>query len=153
MSKKDNFRLQPILNYKTGLVDNLETEFAQLKNIQQNEERALAHLESVERGHADSLKEQQQSETIDPRTIELHQKYLQFLQNHVNRQRVQVAEAQSNAETKRQELVTMMQDQKTLEKLKEKHVAHATLERNRKEGRVVDDLVTTRYTRGRYSHA
>lgn len=153
MSRKDNFRLQPILNYKTGLVDNLETEFAQLRNIEKNEEETLLHLESVERDHAASLAEQQRSKTINPHTIGLHQKYLQYLQNHVDRQMVRVAEAKNNTENKRQELVKMMQDQKTLEKLKEKHVTRTNIEINRKEGRILDDLVTTRYTREGYSHA
>jgi len=152
MSKKDNFRLQPILNYKTGLVDNLETEFAQLRNIEKTEEDALTHLRRIEKEHANSLKEQQQSQTINPHAISLHQKYLQFLQNHVDRQKIRVAEAKNNAEQKRQELIMMMQDQKTLEKLKEKHITRTTLERNRKENSTVDDLVTTRYTRERYSH-
>lgn len=153
MSKKDSFRLQSILNYKTGLVDNLETELAQLRHIEKTEEETLTHLEQVEKDHAASLTEKQQSKMINPHTINLHQKYLQFLQNHVDRQKVRVAEAKDNTKEKRQELIKIMQAQKTLEKLKEKHLIRTNIEHNRKESRMVDNLVTTRYARKRYSHA
>ncbi len=153
MGQKKNFRLQSVLNYKTGLVDNLETEFAQLRAIQKSEEEALRHLEEMVQSHSDSLQRQQEEGTLNCQTIELHQKYLRFLHNHVNRQRVRVAEAATHVEKKREELVQMMQEQKTLEKLKDKHVTRELLELNRREARIVDDLVTTRYARERYSHA
>ena len=56
-------------------------------------------------------------------------------------------------EAKREELVKTMQDQKTLEKLKNRHRARELTELNRREARVVDDLVITRYAREGYSHA
>ena len=153
MSKKNSFRLQPVLNYKTSLVDNLETEFAQLRALQKNEEEALAHLEEMVLAQTASLKHQQETGVINCTTIELHQKYLQFLHNHVERQKVRVAEARMQVEAKREELVKTMQDQKTLEKLKDRHRARELTELNRREARVVDDLVITRYAREGYSHA
>ncbi len=153
MSQQKNFRLQSVLNYKTGLVDNLETAFAQLRAIQKSEEDALRHLEEMVQAHSESLHRQQGESALNCQTIELHQKYLRFLHNHVNRQKVRAAEATTLAEQKREELVQMMQEQKTLEKLKDKHVTRELLELNRREARIVDDLVTTRYARKGYSHA
>ncbi len=153
MSKKNSFRLQSVLNYKTGLVDNLETEFARLRALQKNEEEALAHLEEMVQTQTASLKHQQETGVLNCNTIELHQKYLHFLRNHVERQKVRVAEAKMQAEAKREELVKTMQDQKTLEKLKDRHLARELVELNRREARTVDDLVITRYAREGYSHA
>lgn len=153
MSQKNNFRLQTVLNYKTGLVDNLETEFAQLRAIQKAEEDALRHLEEMVADHSESLHRQQAEGTLNCQTIELHQKYLVFLNHHTNRQKVRVAEASKHLEQKRDELVQSMQEQKTLEKLKTKHNSREALEANRREARIVDDLVTTRYARKGYSHA
>ncbi len=153
MSKKASFRLQSVLNYKSSLVDNLETEFAQLRALRKSEEEALAHLEGIVQTHTASLQKQQKNGALNCQTIELHQKYLKFLGNHVARQKVQVAEAKAHVETKREVLVKTMQDQKTLEKLKDHHVSRELLAENRRESRVVDDLVTTRYARKGYSHA
>jgi|GEM_PF-1757276 len=153
MSKQNSFRLQSVLNYKTSMVDNLETEFAELRAAQKNEEEALAHLEAMVQEHTVSLQRQQENSTLNCQTIELHQKYLHFLHNHVARQKLRVAEAARQVEAKREELVKMMQEQKTLEKLKDHHVARERIALNRRESRVVDDLVTTRYAREGYSHA
>ncbi len=153
MSKQNSFRLQSVLNYKSSLVDSLETEFAQLRALQKSEEDALAHLETMVQDHTASLQRQQKNGVLDCQTIELHQKYLHFLHAHVERQKIRVAETRAQVETKREELVKTMQEQKTLEKLKDRHVARELIELNRREGRIVDDLVTTRYAREGYSHA
>jgi len=152
MSKRNNFRLESVLNYKTSMVDNLEAEFTHLKAIQKSEEEALHHLETIVSQHTASLKREQEQGLLNCQTIELHQRYLRFLSNHVDRQKIQAVSARMNAENKREELIKMMQDQKTLEKLREKHLTKEALALNRQESRVVDDLVTTRYAREGYSH-
>jgi flagellar export protein FliJ len=54
---------------------------------------------------------------------------------------------------KREELVETMQDQKALERLREHHQAQVRKEVERKESRIVDDLVTGRYVRRGDHHA
>lgn len=146
MKKKNAFRLQPVLNYKVNLVDTLEVEFARLKQIQLEETSRLNQLEQTKAAEMDALRLQQNGQ-LDCHSIQLHQQYLQALDQVIHRQTHRVETAKQNTEIKREELVKTVQDQKTLEKLKEKHTHQQQLELSRREARVLDDLVTTRYKR------
>jgi len=146
MKQKNTFRLQPVLNYKANLVDSLEVEFARLKQIQREETNRLNQLEQTRAAEMDALRLQQNGR-LNCHSIQLHQQYLQALDEVINRQSHRVEKAKQNTEHKREELVETVQDQKTLEKLKQKHAHKQQLELSRREARVLDDLVTTRYKR------
>jgi flagellar export protein FliJ len=146
MKQKDNFRLQPVLNLKTSMVDTLEVEFARLKQIQLEETRRLKQLEQTKESEMDTLRSQQNGR-LNCHAIQMHQQYLQALDQVIHQQNHRVETAKHKTEHKREELVKTVQDQKTLEKLKEQHTQKQQLELSRKEARVIDDLVVSRYKR------
>jgi flagellar export protein FliJ len=148
MANKTSFRLQPVLNYKSNLVDALEVEFSHLKQVHRQEANVLQQLQETKNQGMDALRRQQQG-ALDCETIRLHQQYLQALDTQVTQQTGRVEEAKGQANDKREELVKTMQDQKTLEKLRERHQVKQQRELLRREARVVDDLVVTRYKRER----
>ena len=150
MADRD-FRLQPVLNYKSSVVEALEMEFARLKLKHLEEQQVLNSLQQREQQHIDSLRQQQQRGQLDCDLIQLHQQYLRSLTDHVVAQAARVNEAAQQAETKREELVKTMQDRKMLEKLRERYRTRQAQELLRRETRAVDEIVTTRYVRERLS--
>jgi flagellar export protein FliJ len=149
MSDKNGFRLQPVLNVKSSLVDALEVEFARLKALHQDEMDILLALQQAEGREMEALRRQQQKDLLNCEEICHHQQYLASLAEYKAQQAERVKEAKLRMETKREELVTTMQDQKVLEKLREHHQAGQTRDRQRREARTVDELVTARYRHGR----
>ncbi len=150
MADRD-FRLQPVLNYKSSVVEALEMEFARLKLRHLEEQQVLNGLQQRQEQHMDSLRQQQQQGRLDCDLIQLHQQYLRSLTDHVVAQAARVHEVAQQAETKREELVKTMQDRKVLERLRERFRARQAQELLRRETRAVDEIVTTRYVRERSS--
>ncbi|NJN92625.1 MAG: flagellar export protein FliJ [Anaerolineales bacterium] len=149
MRDTNTFRLQSILDLKTNVVDNLETEFAHLRQAHQREETKLEALHNSRTQEIEALHRQQQNGPLDCDAIQVHQQYLQALADQAVRQAVRVREAARQADAKREELVKTMQDQKTLEKLRERHDTKQYQILLRREAGIIDDLVTTRYARER----
>lgn len=149
MPKTEEFRLQSILNLKVSLVDNLEVELAHLRLAYQQETEQLDTLQHRTTNEMEALSQQQQAGLLDCKDIQLRQQYLQRLVESIVQQTLRVRQAEQQMETKREELVKMMQDQKTLEKLREHHEAKQRQFLSRREASMVDDIVTTRYARER----
>ena len=145
MAKQPQFHLQPILNYKAGMVDTLEVQFARLKNSHKNEVDTLQKLDQVKQQGEQALNQRQQEGELDCQAIQLHQQYLRSLEQNLAQQSARVATSKSQLETKRTELIKTMQDQETLAKLREQEQAEHQKEMLRHEARTVDDLVITRH--------
>lgn len=152
MAQQNKFRLQSILNFKSSIVDSIEVEFAHLKLAYQHELSILHNLQETTQRQAETLQERQQQLSLDCQTIEQHQKYLQFLHLNITQQTERVAVAKDRMDAKRDELVKMIQDKKTLENLRQQHIARETEDMLKRENRIIDDLVTTRYAREGLSH-
>lgn len=148
MPHKDSFRLEPILNLKASMVDNLEIEFANLKKSHQNELNNLQRLERIKDQHLNDLHSQQHG-TLDCQSIQLRQQYLRALDAQMIRQRFRVEEVRRQIEIKRDELVKTMQDRKSLEKLREHFQTNLHQDLRRREVRAVDDIVISKYGRER----
>jgi flagellar protein FliJ len=153
MAETNDFRLQSVLNFKSSLVENLETEFSQLKIIHTHATDVLGNLERAAQRQSDILLREQQQGLLNCQAIHLHQKYLDYLNDNVAQQKIRVEEARRRLETKRLELVETMKDKKTLENLRDRHQTRVLRDRNRQEAKTVDELVITRYVREGYSHA
>jgi flagellar export protein FliJ len=148
MLPNTSFRLQPVLNVASGKVDMLEVEFAQLKLAHKDETEILTRLESSRREEMEKLQREQRGK-INCQSVLLRQQFLDVLDNQVARQQVRVDQALSQVNSKRDELVEGMKSQKTLEKLKSNHQSQQALDMRRRESRIIDDIVTTRYARER----
>jgi len=146
MLQKNDFRLQPVLNYTASIVDTLELEFARLKLAHNSEVELLNRLELAKNQEMDSLHTQQQG-VLDCESILLHQQYLQVLDAQVKRQQDRVKQAEAKVNAKRLELVEHIKNQKTLEKLRDNHAASRQQDQRRREAGAIDDMVNTRYAR------
>lgn len=147
MAKQINFRLQPILNMKENLVDQLEVAFAKSRMAHQQAVARLEHLQQLKRQTQITLQQQQQG-LLNQESIQHHLRYLQHLESCLLDQTAQVALAEEAMEAQRTELVKMMRDKQTLETLRDHHQARQLKAINQKEAKAVDDLVTSRYGYG-----
>ena len=148
MPRKNNFRLQPVLNFKTDLADALETEFARLKLAHQYEVSTLLRLQAIANETIDQLGRQQQQGQLNCEAIQRQQRHLQALKTHIVQQGARVKDAEQRLALKRAELVKTIQDKQTLQKLQDRHLAQQHLTNRRREARFVDDIVISRYGRG-----
>ncbi|HMQ52397.1 MAG TPA: flagellar export protein FliJ [Anaerolineae bacterium] len=148
MLNPNNFRLQSVLDLKSSMVDNLEIEFASLKTSHNQEVARLDQLEQDKDRQLDQLARQQQGQ-IDCQSIQLHHQFLSGLDRQLNQQAERVETARQQMEGKRQELVDTMQDQKSLEKLRDRHQDQVRRDQQRRETRTTDDLVIAKYGRER----
>lgn len=153
MKANNEFRLQSVLNLKASTVDMLEVEFARLKGDHERETRMLQALRVAEQQEMEALSEQQ-SGKLDCEDIKMRQRYLKLLQEDVIEQALRAEVAKLQMESKREELLETLKEYKTIQKLRERHVAEQAKEMGRREARMVDDLVSTRYVReGRKDYA
>lgn len=149
MFNKKGFPLQSILKFKSSAVDTLEVEFGQLKIAHQNQVDALQNLQQVKNQEMDVLQQLQQNGALDCQAIQWQQQHLQVIQTQMVQQTARLEEAQLQLEVKRQELVETIQDQKTLENLRDRYQANQSQELRRREANTIDDIVITRYGRER----
>ena len=147
MAKQIDFRLQPILNMKANLVDQLEVAFAKSRLAHQQAVAKLNHLQQLKSQTQFALQQQQQG-LLNQESIQHHLRYLQHLETCLFDQTTQVSQAEAAMEERRAELVKMMRDKQTLETLRNHHQTRQLKAINQKEAKAVDDLVTSRYGYG-----
>ena len=153
MKGNNEFRLQSVLNLKASTVDMLEVEFARLKSDHEREARMLLALKVAEQHEMESLSEHQCGR-LDCEDIKARQRYLKLLHEDVVDQAMRTEVAKLQMESKREELLETLKEYKTIQKLRERHVALQAKEMGRREARVIDDLVSARYVReGRKDYA
>ena len=149
MFNKKGFPLQSILKFKSSAVDTLEAEFGQLKVAHQNQVNALQNLQQVKNQEMVVLQQLQQNGVLDCQAIQRQQQHLQTIDTQMIQQATRLQESQLQLENKRQELVETIQDQKTLENLRDRYQANQAQELRRREASTIDDIVITRYGRER----
>lgn len=147
MFNKKGFPLESILKFKSSSVDTLEAEFGRLKMAHQTQVNILQNLQQVKNQETVVLQELQQNGLLDCQAIQRQQHYIQTLHKQMAQQAVRLEESQLQLDIKRQELVETIQDQKTLENLRDRYQANQSQEMRRREANTIDDIVITRYGR------
>lgn len=142
------FSLQPVLDYRASVVEALEIELAQIVRAQAKAEARLAMLEAQESDLIAEIARRQRG-ILDLAALAAGRARLRRLQEQVRQQRETVEHLRAQAAAKRAELVAAMQDEKVLEKLKEREQARLDAELARAESRERDDLYVTRHRRSK----
>ncbi|MCB0197058.1 MAG: flagellar export protein FliJ [Anaerolineae bacterium] len=149
MFSKKGFPLQSILKFKSNAVDTLEAEFGHLKVAHKNRVDTLQNLQQVKNQEMVVLQQLQQNDALDCGAIQRQQQYIKSIRTKIIQQVTLVEEVQLQLESKRQELAETMQDQKTLENLRDRYQTNQSQVMHRRETRTIDELVITRYGRER----
>ncbi len=146
---KVKFSLQPVLDYRASRVEALEIELAQIVRARNEAEKALEALRVMERTLFLEIGRRQRG-TLDLAALAAGRARLRRIQEDIYQQTQVVDGLRTQEEHKRAELIAAMQDEKILEKLKEREQARLEAELARMEGRERDDIYVTRH--GRATH-
>lgn len=143
---KVKFSLQPVLDYRASRVEALEIELAQIVRARGEAERALEALRALEQDLFVEIGRRQRG-VLDLATLAAGRARLRRVQEDIHQQTQVVEHLRTQEEHKRAELIAAMQDEKILEKLKEREQARLEAELARLEGRERDEIYVTRHGR------
>ena len=139
------FPLEPVLNHRSFIVENLQKELAILEKILSGEKR---NLRSYKKAKYEFLSELQKKEEegVTISEIVLYSSFVERLSMDIIEQRERIVEAVRKVDLKRDDLIEAMKKMKMLEKLKEKERKAYRQEVMKKEQRFLDEVATNRFT-------
>ena len=139
------FLLEPVLNHRSFIVENLQKELAILEKILSGEKR---NLRSYKKAKYEFLSELQKKEEegVTISEIVLYSSFVERLSMDIIEQRERIVEAVRKVNQKRDDLIEAMKKMKMLEKLKEKERKAYRQEVMKKEQRFLDEVATNRFT-------
>jgi len=143
------FSLQTVLDVKHLMVEGLEIQLAQLRNICM---QLLALLETLGRVLDDlfeSLKEQKEQEEFDIFLILRHHENINYIEGQIAQAEEELKILEEKIEEKRKELVAARQEEEVLEILKEKEYQLLLDAIEAAERKEVDDIYIARAHRMR----
>jgi len=146
---KVKFSLQPVLDYRASRVEALEIELAQIVRARGEAEKALERLRAMEQELFAEIGRRQRG-VLNLAALAAGRARLRRIQEDIHQQTQVVEHLRTQEAHKRAELVAAMQDEKILEKLKEREQARLDAELARMEGRERDEIYVTRH--GRSTH-
>ena len=140
------FLLEPVLNHRSFIVENLQKELAILEKILSGEKR---NLRSYKKAKYEFLSELQKKEEegVTISEIVLYSSFVERLSMDIIEQRERIVEAVRKVDLKRDDLIEAMKKMKMLDKLKEKERKAYRQEVMKKEQRFLDEVATNRFTR------
>ena len=140
------FPLEPVLNHRSFIVENLQKELAILEKILSGEKR---NLRSYKKAKYEFLSELQKKEEegVTISEIVLYSSFVERLSMDIIEQRERIVEAVRKVDLKRDDLIEAMKKMKMLDKLKEKETKAYRQEVMKKEQRFLDEVATNRFTR------
>ena len=140
------FLLEPVLNHRSFIVENLQKELAILEKILSGEKRKLRSYKKAKYEFLSELQKKEE-EGVTISEIVLYSSFVERLSMDIIEQRERIVEAVRKVDLKRDDLIEAMKKMKMLEKLKEKERKAYRQEVMKKEQRFLDEVATNRFTR------
>lgn len=147
------FRLQNVLDYRTGLVDRARQELAAVQ-ARLNEEEARQH--ALERAERQAIRQQflmQTTGTLDLPEITRLLEYTEVLARRIVEQRNVIAQCQRDVDAQQARMIALAKDAKALEKLRERQLEEYQQEDNRRERAETSEIASTRHQRSSAAQA
>lgn len=141
------FNLEPVARYRGRTVDVAQQELGALQSSLAAATRLLGEHFWLRGTRLRELRGQQERADIEP--LELRRRFedLQRLERLIAAQHAAAAALQTAVEQKRLELTQRSQEQRVVQRLKEQHLARERQQERRQEGRLLDEVNTTRHVR------
>ncbi len=137
---KFSFRLQPVLNVKTQIEDNLKNTLGKAIRKLEIEKRKLAQLEGYLNNFTAVFNEKTRKSTVHE-LIE-YKDYLSLLASKIKFQKEMVNCAALNVDKVREELLKAVKERKILDKLKDKKKEKYLQEQKKLEQKTNDEMVS-----------
>jgi flagellar FliJ protein len=143
---KFTFRLESILSIKLKLEEQAKMEFGAAKMKLSEEQDKLEGLYNKKSGYENDLK-RLYSEDLDIKRINGTARAIEIVDEQIKLQKYAVKRAEKQVDLATQKLNTVMQERKSMEKLKEKRFAEYMREYNEEESKQTDELISYQYGR------
>lgn len=140
------FRLQRVLQVRIRQTEDYQRAMAEVQRLLGAEERKLAALLRTRARTIEELRTLQ-AEPHDPREVMGYLGYLQEVERLARDQQDQLHQARIAVEEARVALLAALQEQRKLEKVREKRLDVFRVEAKRGEQKAMDEIVTTRTAR------
>jgi len=138
------FRLQPILEYRKSLEEQVQYELFSIQNRLLKEMNELSTIKKQITVSQQELQKKQEG-TICPAAIELHRMYIHTLKKRQIRQQEQVQSLEIQKKEKFQELLQATKEKKIIERLKDKTEAFWQKTLLQKEQKTLDERAGGQY--------
>ena len=143
---KFTFRLESILAIKLKLEEQAKMEFAAAKMRLNEEEDKLQALKDRKEAYEQELKRLYMG-NLDVRRINSTSAAIEVTETQINTQAFAVKRAEKKVAAASDKLNTVMQERKSMEKLKENKFAEYMREYNEEESKQTDELISYQYGR------
>ena len=141
------FRLQNVLDYRTGLADRARLELGVLQAALREAEATLAALLGAEQESLKTLMRAQSAAVLDLAEITRLLEYGQVLAQEIVEQRLHVEECCRAVADQHQKVIALAKDAKALEKLRERQIEEFQQEDNRREQAETSEIASVRHQR------
>ena len=141
-----SFRLESILQIKIKLEEQAKMEFAAAKMRLNEEEDKLQALKDRKEAYEQELKRLYMG-NLDVRRINSTSAAIEVTETQINTQAFAVKRAEKKVAAASEKLSTVMQERKSMEKLKENKLAEYMREYNEEESKQTDELISYQYGR------
>lgn len=135
-----NFRLKKVLNYKETVEDFKKTEYGEVNQKLNNEERILLNYNIYKENLLKDKNRSTRKTSIG--SLKLFNNYLKDISINIETQEQIVDDIKLELEKAKEELLIAMQEKKSLEKLKEKDYEVFLGKSKKKEEKIIDEIVT-----------
>ena len=143
---KFSFRLESILQIKIKLEEQAKMEFAAAKMRLNEEEDKLQALKDRKEAYEQELKRLYMG-NLDVRRINSTSAAIEVTETQINTQVFAVKRAEKKVAVASDKLSTVMQERKSMEKLKENKLAEYMREYNEEDSKQTDELISYQYGR------
>lgn len=135
------FKLQKLLDYKISVEEEKRNQLSlAIKRLE--EEKAKLEAAKQKQNEMDKLFKEKTSEGMYVNELKLLANYIDYYKRSTKRQMINVKMAEDYLSTCREELVKAVQEKKMMEKLKEIDYGKYLYNEQKKEEKLVDDLVS-----------
>lgn len=135
------FKLQPLLNVKLQMEDNLKNEMGRAVRKLEEQKGILHALEDEREAYAAEFSRKSGQGTTVERLKE-YAVYISVLKQKSEYQKESVKLAKENVDKIREQLIDVVKQRETLEKLKEKKYEDFVKEQLKEENKLVDEIIS-----------
>ncbi|MCX7710687.1 MAG: flagellar export protein FliJ [Clostridia bacterium] len=139
------FKFQPLLDLKTQMEDSLKNELGKAIQKLEQEKEVLRTMET-EREECIRQFNEKSSQGIVVERLKEYNLYISHLKERMEKQKENIKAAQKNVDKVREQLIKVVQERKMLDKLKEKKLEEYKKEQLVQEQKVIDEVVSFKYT-------
>jgi flagellar FliJ protein len=136
-----NFKLQKLLDYKISIEEQKKNELSLAIKRLEEEKGVLEELLNKQK-EMDSKFQKKTSEGIEVNELKLLVNYIDYYKRRIKSQMINIKMAEDYMESCRDELIKASQEKKMMEKLKEIDYGKYLYSEQKKEEKLVDDLVS-----------